>query len=287
MTEDQALGSIIGLAVGDALGTTLEFGRNPSPDRTTWHKEVIGGGPFDLPTGAFTDDTSMALALMQSYLDAGDFDPELCGQYFIDWWRDGAFSSSGRCFDIGMATQNALYRFERRCKGDSPYVGDTDAFTSGNGGIMRLAPSVVANHTDLKVSVDEARKQSAITHQSPECLLYAELLAKVLWHGDPFIPDVEPYVLPDSTDWNDLLSGGYVKETFQCAMWCARNTESFEECLLHAVNKRYDADTVGAVAGQIAGAMYGYKSIPLRWLERIYWHEDIVVKAKELVQLKA
>jgi ADP-ribosyl-[dinitrogen reductase] hydrolase len=282
MTEDQALGSIIGLAVGDALGTTLEFGRNPSPDRTTWHTDIVGGGPFEMPVGGWTDDTSMALALMESYLDAGKFDPELAGDYFVQWWRDGAFSHNGVCFDIGMTTREALGRFENRRKGASPYVGGAYDWDSGNGGIMRLAPSVVANHTNLDAAVRDAKLQSSITHQSRECLLYAGLMARVLWHGNPFIKDVEDYVLPDSTDWSDLLSGGYVKETWQCAMWCVRNTSSFKEALIHAVNRRYDADTVGAVTGQIAGAIYGLSGIPDRWLEKLAWRHEIETKAIQL-----
>ena len=285
MTEDQALGAIEGLAIGDALGTTLEFGRNPSPDRSTWLTDIVGGGPFDLPAGAWTDDTSMALALMQSYLETGEFDPELAGDYFVEWWRYGAFSHNGVCFDIGITTREALGRFENRIKGASPYVGGAEGWDSGNGGIMRLSPAVVANHTNLEAAVRDAKLQSAITHQSRECLLYAELMARVVWHGDPFIDDVEKYVLPDATDWAELLSGGYVKETWQCAMWCVRNTSSFEEAVIYAVNRRYDADTVGAVTGQIAGAVYGLSGIPERWLERVLWRDDIVRKARELFVL--
>ena len=285
MTEDQALGAIVGLAIGDALGTTLEFTRNPSDDRRTWHTEMLGGGVFDLSVGGWTDDTSMALALMQSYLDAGQFDPELAGQYFCDWWLDGCFSHTGTCFDIGNATREALTRFASRRGDDSPYCGSTDPHSSGNGGIMRLAPAVVANHTDKEQAVGDAVNQSRITHSASECLLYAELLAETLYEGNPFIPSVEPYVLPDDTDWNELLSGGYVKETWQCAMWAARNTTSFEECVVTAINRRYDADTVGAVAGQIAGAMYGLTGIPKRWLEVLVWTTDIARKAKSLYML--
>jgi len=285
MTEDQALGAIVGLAIGDALGTTLEFGRNPSPDRSTWLTDIAGGGPFEMPVGGWTDDTSMALALMESYLDAGKFDPELAGEYFVQWWRDGAFSHSGICFDIGMTTKEALGRFENKRKGASPYVGGIHDWESGNGGIMRLSPAVVANHTNLKAAVRDAKLQSAITHQSRECLLYADLLARVLWYGDPFIDDVEGYVLSDNTDWSDLLSGGYVKETWQCAMWCTRNTSSFEEAVIHAVNKKYDSDTVGAVTGQIAGAMYGLSGIPERWLDTLVWRDCITLKVNSLYEL--
>lgn len=282
MTEDQALGAIVGLAVGDALGTTLEFSRNPSPDRSTWHTEMTGGGPFRLRAGGWTDDTSMALALMQAYLDSGRFDPELIGRYFVDWYREGKFSHTGTCFDIGNATREALDRIDLGTRGSSPFQGSTHPHSSGNGGIMRLAPAVVANHTSLQAAIHESVDQSRITHASDECQLYAELMARVLHSGDPFIPEVTKHVLPDDTPWDALLSGGYVKETFTCAMWAARTTDSFEECLIQTINRRYDADTTGAVAGQIAGAMYGLSGIPDRWLETLIWRDRIIENARAL-----
>jgi len=285
MTEDQAIGAIVGLAVGDALGTTLEFSRNPSPDRSTWHTEITGGGPFGLKPGGWTDDTSMALALMQAYLDESDFVPDVIGRNFVDWFRNGAFSHTGDCFDIGHATREALDRIDLGHRGRSPFQGSTDPKTSGNGGIMRLAPAVVANNTSLADAIQDSIDQSRITHASPECVLYAELLARVLYHGDPFIPDVADYVLPDETAWDELRANGYVKDTFTCAMWSARNTSSFEECLIQTVNRRGDADTTGAVAGQIAGAMYGLSGIPERWLEKLIWREKIEDKAADLYAL--
>jgi len=285
MTEDQALGAIVGLAVGDALGTTLEFSRHPSSDRSTWHTEITGGGPFGLKPGGWTDDTSMALALMQAYLDEGDFVPEAIGRNFVNWYRNGAFSHTGTCFDIGNATREALDRIDLGHRGSSPFQGSRDPFSSGNGGIMRLAPSVVANHTDRSRAIMESVGQSRITHASDECILYAELLAQVLWASDPFCEAVSDFVLPDDTPWDDLLSGGYVKETFTCAMWAARNTDSFEECLLQTVNRRYDADTAGAVAGQIAGAVYGLSGIPKRWLDVLIDLESIAESAQRLYRL--
>lgn len=286
MTEDQALGAIIGLAVGDALGTTLEFSTNPSSDRSTWHTEMTGGGPFNLAPGGWTDDTSMALALMEAYLDWNEeVYPQAIGRNFVEWYRKGKFSHTGTCFDIGNATREALDRIDLIYRGSAPFQGSTDPSTSGNGGIMRLAPAVVANSTDLEKAVKAAIDQSRITHASDECILYAELLAKVLYYGDPFIEDVADYVLPDDTPWEEILSGGYVKETFTCAMWAARNTSSFEECLIQTVNRRHDADSTGAVAGQIAGAMYGLSGIPKRWLEKLIWRKEIEERAADLYSM--
>ena len=285
MNLDQALGAIIGLAVGDALGTTLEFSQNPLSDRSTWHTEMTGGGPFCLQPGGWTDDTSMALAITQAYLDDGSFNPTLIGTNFVDWYRNGAFSHTGTCFDIGYTTRKALDRIDLKLNGTSPYQGDTDPQSSGNGGIMRLSPCVVANHTNLEAAISDSVNQSRITHASLECILYAELLAKVIFEGNPFISDVEDYVLQDETSWNELKSTGYVKDTFTCAMWAARNTSSFEECVIQTVNRRYDADTTGAVAGQIAGAMYGLSGIPEKWVKQLIWGDEIKQFAIDLYHL--
>jgi|GEM_PF-226239 len=276
MNQDQAIGSLLGLAIGDALGTTLEFMRNPPLDRSLWHTEITGEGAFNVPVGGWTDDTSMALALGYAYKSKKGFDAEQISINFRAWWLDGEYSWANKCIDIGSATLSALTRLNYRKHGESFYQGSTSPDSSGNGGIMRLAPSVIANARNLDLSVEESVLQSRVTHASDECCLYADLLARVLYAGDPFIKDVDDYVLPDTTPWSDLPATGYVKDTFQTAMWAARNSDSFEECLVLAVNRRGDADTVGAVAGQIAGAMYGYSAIPERWLKVLLWRDQMI-----------
>ena len=287
MNQDQAIGSIIGLAIGDALGTTLEFTHNPTEDRSQWHTEITGGGPFSVPVGGWTDDTSMALALGYAYKSKKGFDAEQISKNFVAWWLDGEYSWANECFDIGNATRSALTRLNAlKIDGhQSFYQGSTAPQSSGNGGIMRLAPSVVANARNVELAVEQSVLQSQITHASEECCLYANLLARVLYAGDPFIEDVKNYVLPDSTPWSELQSSGYVKHTFECAMWAARNSDSFEECLLLAVNRRDDADTVGAVAGQIAGAMYGYSAIPKKWTKVVLWRDQMIELATCLYDL--
>jgi ADP-ribosyl-[dinitrogen reductase] hydrolase len=285
MDQDQAIGAIIGLAVGDALGTTLEFTSNPTEDRSQWHTEITGGGPFSVPVGGWTDDTSMALALGYAYKSKKGFDAELISSNFLAWWLDGEYSWANKCIDIGGATLSALTRLNNLKQGESHYQGSTSPNSSGNGGIMRLAPSVVSNARNLDLAVEQSVLQSRITHASEECCLYSDLLARVLYAGDPFIKEVEDHILSDSTPWSQLPSSGYVKDTFQCAMWAARNSDSFEECLLLAVNRRGDADTIGAVSGQIAGAMYGYKAIPERWRKVLVWRDQMIYLATCLYDL--
>jgi len=282
MNQDQAIGSLLGLAIGDALGTTLEFTSNPPSDFSLWHTEITGGGAFNVPVGGWTDDTSMALALGHAYKSKSGFDAEQISSNFRAWWLDGEYSWANKCIDIGSATRSALTRLNYRKQGESFYQGSTNPRSSGNGGIMRLAPAVIANADSLHKAIEESVLQSRITHASNECCLYAQLLAQVLYRGDPLIEEVENYVLPDTTPWSELPATGYVKDTFQTAMWAARNTVNFEQCLLFAVNRRGDADTVGAVAGQIAGAMYGYQDIPERWLKALLWREQMVELATEI-----
>ena len=148
---------------------------------------------------------------------------------------------------------------------------------------MRLSPAVVANHQSEEQALNDAVRQSETTHRSPECLLYARAMAKILFHGDIGVEqDSEVQHLPSGTPWDDVLSGGYVKETYQCAVWAIQNTDSFEEALIHTVNRGYDADTTGAVVGQMAGAIYGLSAIPDRWLDKVLWKEQILEQASRI-----
>ena len=131
---DRARGALIGLAVGDALGTTLEF---TARDAEPLHTEMTGEGPFDLAAGEWTDDTAMALALAKSLTHCRGFDPADVMTRFVAWWRKGHYSCTGTCFDIGIATHQALARFERTGK---PFAGSTAPDDAGNGSLMRLSP---------------------------------------------------------------------------------------------------------------------------------------------------
>lgn len=280
MTKDQALGAILGGVVGDALGTTLEFSKKIQHDRANWHTEIIGGGPFNMPAGGWTDDTSMMLCLMDTYLKRGYLDVEHLMRNFVSWYQDGDFSHTGDCFDIGNATLDALTRYQRS---SDPIAGSKDPFSSGNGGIMRLSPAVVANHQCEERALNDSIRQSETTHRSPECILYARAMAKILFSGDVDVEqDTEVEHLPRNTAWKDVLSGGYVRETYQCAVWAIQNTDSFEEALIHTVNRGFDADTTGAVVGQMAGAIYGLSAIPDRWLNKVLWKERILDQASRL-----
>ncbi len=282
-------GMFFGLAVGDALGTTLEFKERDEYEHLT---DMVGGGPFNLKPGEWTDDTSMALALAKTLIDnhvswaAGNeeeiktFRIELL-KNFTRWYRQGMFSHNGRCFDIGTTTRMALDKFIRS-QGTDDQPASTHILDSGNGGIMRLAPVVVYAFThepDNPKNIPDpirnyammlAHEQSSTTHASDECLRIARIMARDLtWIvGGNTWDVVTRYIGVEHLDHRDKVeSDGYVKNTWQAACWVMDNTDNFRDALLLAVNLGYDADTVGAVTGQLAGACYGYDAIPKEWLD--------------------
>lgn len=283
--RDRALGAMIGLAVGDALGTTVEFLPRDSYPPV---KDMVGGGPFRLSPGQWTDDTSLALCLAESLLENAELDAYDLMERFLRWVQEGYNSSTGRCFDIGRTTLGAIRRFS--ITGD-PYAGDSSAKAAGNGSIMRLAPVVVRWWREPAMADLIARKQSITTHAAPEAVDSCALLTRLLCglirdpKGDVAISDIE-------TSWSDsvrhlaggswrgkkraeIQSTGYVIHTLEAALWSLDSTCSFEEALLLAVNLGHDSDTVGAVTGQLAGARYGASAIPADWHEKLFDGERI------------
>ncbi|WP_338550973.1 ADP-ribosylglycohydrolase family protein [Roseovarius phycicola] len=271
-TEDQARGMLIGLAVGDALGTTLEFTTRGEFDPLT---DMVGGGPFNLKPGQWTDDTSMAMCLAQMLRSANGWDAEDAMKRFINWRDHGYLSSTRVCFDIGNQTAEALRRYEET---GNPYAGPVDEAQSGNGGIMRLAPVVLAYGAVKESAMAVAQLQSRLTHGSQLCQRAAANMAQFMVTGDQSL-------LPRPKDPPDVASG-YVVHTLHAAFWALTQGETFRDVLLAAVNLGGDADTVGAVTGQLAGRIYGYSGIPQGWRNKIYDHDKIRTAADDLYALR-
>lgn len=291
---DRVCGCLLGLAVGDALGTTLEFSRRDAHPPLT---DMVGGGPFRLRPGEWTDDTSMALCLADSLLAGSTLDQRDLMERFVRWWRDGYNSHNGRCFDIGITTRQALQRF--RESGD-PVAGSTDPTTAGNGSIMRLAPVVLRWAGDPERAISAARAQSVTTHGAPAaiegCALLAEILIEAIATGDRVAalrsrPAGEASIAAIAAgSWrgkerSSIKSSGYVVDTLEAALWCVDRSTGFQDAVLRAANLGDDADTVAAVTGQIAGALWGRSAIPRHWLERLAWREEIGHKASRLWML--
>lgn len=291
---DRAVGALMGLAIGDAIGTTLEFSAR---DRQPALTDMIGGGPFDLKPGQWTDDTAMALALADSLKRRGAFDARDCVTRFVNWYRWGTYSCTGDCFDIGGATRTALMQFERT--GD-PFAGSTDPLSAGNGSLMRLAPVPIwgLKH-GAQVIADVAREQSRTTHGALECLQacegFALLIARAIVGEDKtglLAPPIEvpPGKVGDilAGGWRgkmrgEVRSSGYVVHSMEAALWCVDQAEDFAEAVLLAANLGDDADTVAAITGQLAGALWGAASISPAWRERVAWGDEIEQTARDLL----
>jgi ADP-ribosyl-[dinitrogen reductase] hydrolase len=290
--RDRALGAFIGLAVGDALGTTLEFETRDAKPLVT---DMVGGGPFNLKAGEWTDDTAMALCLAESLLTRDSLDERDLMERFCRWYELGENSCTGSCFDIGITTRNALEAYRRT---GNPIAGPVDSRTAGNGSIMRLAPVALRYWNDIEPLKDAARRQSYVTHGAEEAVDGCDALATVLAaliggkplpdvlsasYG-PFCPGVQA-IMDGSRrrkKRSEIRSSGYVLHTLESALWCVTETSNFRDAVLLAVNLGDDADTVGAVTGQLAGSAYGIPSIPEEWLKALDWNKYIMVVADDL-----
>ena len=176
--RDRAVGALLGLAVGDAVGTTLEF---KARDSYTPLTDLVGGGPFGLKPGQWTDDTAMALALADSLAGRDDLNEQDLLARFSDWQKTGSYSCTGRCFDIGSTTAQALARWRAT---HADHCGATDAMSAGNGSLMRLSPVAIRFWRDRPKLRDVAARHSRTTHAAPEavdaCVVYAEILADAI-----------------------------------------------------------------------------------------------------------
>ena len=289
-TVDRFRGCLVGLAVGDAVGTTLEF-----KARGTFNEisDMNGGGPFSLNAGEWTDDTSMALCLGASLLHKGTFDAADQMNRYCNWRQLGYMSSNGICFDIGMTVSAALDRY--LSSGD-PMAGSEDPNSAGNGSIMRLAPVAIFYYPSLKAIKTNSRLSSMTTHGAQECLDACQLLGEVLYRA--FDGTSKPELFADlpteqssdrmqsiaQSEWlnksrEEIRGSGYVADSLEAAFWCFASTESYRECILRAANLGDDADTTAAIAGQIAGAYYGFEAIPEHWREQLVMRDEIVEMA--------
>ena len=301
---DRSRGALLGLAAGDALGTTLEFMLPGSFEPIT---DMIGGGPFQLQPGHWTDDTSMALCLADSLIERKGFDAQDQMERYLRWWRDGVWSSTGHCFDIGNTTRRALVAFEQS---GNAFAGPTEPETAGNGSLMRLAPVAIAFADNPTEGVRFAGESSQTTHGAREavdaCRYFASLLIGSirgaskeellapryavipgLWDDAPLVETIDVIASGTfKTNNPPVVRGtGHAVRTLEAALWAFARTDSFRDGALAAVNLGDDADTTGAVYGQLAGAFYGASTIPASWLERLSMAATIQGMADRLFEI--
>ena len=297
LTEaDRFEGCLLGLAVGDAVGAAIEF---LPPGTFEPVVDMVGGGPFGLSPGQWTDDTSMALCLGTSLVACRGFDARDQMQRYARWSREGFLSSTGRCFDMGNTVRAALSRYEETAE---PFSGSTSAASAGNGSIMRLAPVPMYYFDDREATEHFAGESSRTTHAAPECVQACRLLAGILGralagrpkeevlYGSPATFDETPHIAAiargEYRDKNPpaIRGTGYVVASLEAALWSFHRSDSFETAILNAANLGDDADTTAAVCGQVAGAYYGVSGIPARWLERLAQEPFIRHLAQQLHQ---
>lgn len=292
--RDKFRGCLLGLAVGDALGAPLEFlARDEIAARYGTLREMIGGGWLETQPGEFTDDTQMAIAIARSIVRRKKVDPADIAELFVGW-----FASQPK--DIGNTTIRSLRYLTEGVswsEAGTRTLDDLGGSAPSNGSLMRSAPVALACRNDGEELIRSSIDVSRITHADPlacwACVALNRAIAALISESSDAIrvaarvpqPDVARAVMQSSLGRIDVRSGGNVLETLQGAFWAFRNHDGFEEVVVAAVNLGGDADTTGAVAGSLAGARYGARSIPQRWLNALASQADIVDLADGLFEL--
>lgn len=282
--KDRFRGCLIGLAVGDALGVPIEF---MQPGTFTPITDFRSGGPHGLGAGKWSDDTSLALCLAESLIEKKGFDP--CDQLerYRCWYREGHLSIIGICFDIGNTTSEAIYKFEDT---GEPYCGPDHEYSCSNGSLMRLAPVPMFYYQDPLKAIEKSGDSSRTTHGHKKVIdackymggiicgaingvSKEELLSKRYspvdgYFGENLLDSEIDEVASGSfkeIEPPEIRGRGYVVKSLEAALWAFYKGKDFEEGCLLAVNLGEDADTTGAIYGQIAGAYYGESGIPGIW----------------------
>jgi len=319
--EDRYVAAILGLVVGDALGVPAEF-KSRAELRVNPIMDMIGYGTHNQPAGTWSDDSSMVIATMEwlSEMENNEPDYTLLMEKFGNWLLYGDYTPYENTFDCGISTSRAIMNYRRgmeplQCGGQSDY-------DNGNGSLMRILPAALWKSAELAgeeiADADFIFNISAVTHAHMRskigCLIYSKLIADLLYDQNDVkfdavqkslssckcyletiddkqtIYDIGKYArLWDldtfkNLDEDNIKSTGYVVDTLEAAIWSFLNTDSYKECVLKAVNLGDDTDTVGAVAGGIAGLYYGMKEIPTEWIELLPKKEWIIELAKQMIR---
>ncbi len=282
---------MLGHAVGDALGVPVEF-----RDRAELDAEPVvgmrGWGTYPVPEGCWSDDTSMALATLDSLARGLDYEDMM--RRFERWYSQGEYTPTGLAFDVGGTCRAAI---ERHAAGiPALECGLSGEWSCGNGSLMRIHPVAMYLYLagyDEAEGLEEIYRASSLTHAHERARVACGIYALVLWAllddpcpesvhraltraseiyaGSPEAPVFAGLLLnggdePARTPREDIVGDGYVVHTLEAAVWCLLNTRCYRDCVLLAVNLGEDTDTTGAVAGGLAGAIYGMEGIPCEWL---------------------
>ena len=310
--KNKYMAAILGFVVGDALGVPVEFKsrtelvKNPVTD-------MIGYGTHNQPAGTWSDDTSMVIATMEWLNEMGDVTPDfkLLMDKFTDWMMDGAYTPYGYTFDYGISTRKAIANYKcglepLECCGQSEY-------DNGNGALMRILPVALGKNLTPDFIFDVSALTHAHARSKVGCFIYTKLIEDLLCCDDDDKLDVVKKSLMNTKEilenmedpqirnaigvyermWevedfqmqkeDNIKSSGYVVDTLEASVWCFLNTDNYKDCVLKAVNLGDDTDTVGAVAGGLAGLYYGLEAIPENWIEILPRKDWIMELANEMI----
>ena len=304
------LNGIMGVVIGDALGCPVQF---ESRDEVARHPVtgMRGYGTFNLPEGSWTDDSSLTIALLESIRRVGEIDLDDIMGNFMKWLYDGEFTPYGESYDIGRGTMQAINRYKKNRKAKK--CGGDEEWNNGNGSLMRIMPACLycsvmessGMYSD-RDAIDVIHSVGGLTHahirSNIACGLYFFMAKYILFREgslqeriqegltqgfafyESYLADKENLHYYDrlkdleafkSLPADKIKSTGYVVDALEAAVWSLITTDSFDQALLKAVNLGDDTDTVGAIAGGLAGLYYGYDSIPEDWLSAIKRREWI------------
>ncbi|KAI6656740.1 ADP-ribosylation/Crystallin J1 [Oopsacas minuta] len=302
---DKIHGSLLGLAICDAIGTTVETLPPGSFEPIT---DMVGGGKFNVLPGQWTDDTSMALCVAESVVECQGYNPVDQLMRFCSWYVGWHFNCCGELIDIGKTVRKSLEEFKKTA---TPYPGPTSERAAGNGSLMRLCPLPLAYASNPELAMELSARHSRTTHgaqiaidacryfagiligciqgESKEKLLSENYSPIGLGYWQKHVPSPEVSKVAQGSyktkEPPDIKATGFVVDTLEAALWGFYQTDTFKSGCLMVSNLGDDSDTVGAVYGQIAGAFYGTSGIPKEWRDRVYYRTLIEVLSGEIMCL--
>lgn len=275
MTEDQALGMMVGCAVGDAFGAPFEFKRPEQIMLRDIADDYTIGGAHNVSYGEWTDDTAMMLASAYAYAEQGGFSPRKIVRNFKKWRAGKDFGTRSYVFDIGGTTDTAIEDMTE----DRPYMGQDVDFASGNGSIMRVAPAIIANHGNIYRAVADSVALSLMTHGNDDTIRYITAFSSEMVHGRRLIENNALRRWKISTD----VGTGTIMHSYAVA-WMAEhfNGDDFLGAMKYVVELGYDTDTNCAVTAMLLGRLYGMKCIPQQLIDGLQQVDKIKSVAKRL-----
>lgn len=291
--------SLIGFAIGDAIGVPVEFlsretlKNNPITDMEEY-------GTHNQPKGTWSDDTSMTIATISSILKNKNIDYNDIMNNFKEWMKNGKFTATDKCFDIGITCSSAIYKFDGS---NALQCGEDSYYSNGNGSLMRILPLAFIcyynKYDDLKI-LESVRNLSSLTHSHEisviGCYLYVKYLAFILNGNDK----LESYKLLKELDLSffgddnlkcydrilkkkidtlkikEIKSSGFVVDTLEAVLWCVLNTKNYKDSILLSVNLGDDTDTITAITGSISGILYGIDNMPIEWINSLKKKDELI-----------